>query len=213
MAYERKDRFFKKAKQESFVARSVYKLEELDKKFHLFKKGDRVVDLGCAPGSWLQYLAKAVGPSGFILGYDLAPVTSAAGANVRHFELDVYELTAAAIRLELRQHLSKDAAPDADASRVRIDALVSDMAPKLSGIRDADQARSIGLAEHALSLALDLVRPGGAYVAKLFQGRDTDAFIASLKQHFDEVKIQRPEATRDGSREMFVVARGRKAQA
>jgi 23S rRNA (uridine2552-2'-O)-methyltransferase len=155
-----------------------------------------IVDLGCAPGSWLQFLAEAVGPSGVIAGYDLATVEVAAGSNVRIFAADVFDLEPDRIR--------------SDIGREVIDALVSDMAPKLTGIRDADQARSIGLAEKALSLAEALVRPDGAFVAKVFQGRDMEGFTKAVKASFSEVKILKPEATREGSREAFVIAKGRR---
>lgn len=219
--YNRQDRFFKKAKQDSYAARSVYKLEEIDRRFHIFKKGARIVDLGCAPGSWLQYLADAVGPHGLVVGYDLAPVTISAGPQVVAFQADVHALDAARIRRDVCEALARGAAgreetgDPGEAGRegrgeVRIDALISDMAPKLSGIRDADQARSIGLVEQALGLAEATVAAGGAFVAKVFQGRDTDALLLRVKRSFAEVRVLKPEATREGSREVFIVARARR---
>ena len=233
--YQRQDRFFKKAKHDQYAARSVYKLEELDRRYQLIKPGARLVDLGCAPGSWLQYLAKALGKKGAVVGYDLAPV------EVRTWVEDVEALEPDRIRADLAQLLTdlkakRPPAPDADEGaegqdtapievaepegapaeappappNLRVDGLLSDMAPKLSGIRDADQARSVAINRHALRLAEALVAPGGYFVAKLFQGRDTDEFIAEVKRSFKDVKLQKPEATRDGSREVFVVARLRK---
>jgi 23S rRNA (uridine2552-2'-O)-methyltransferase len=200
--YNPKDRFYKKAKQDNFVARSAYKLEEIDRRFHLFKKGQHIVDLGCAPGSWLQYLADAVGPRGLVLGYDLEMPRIAAGPTVRCFAGDVHELTADAIRGEARRALSLGASDE-----VRIDAVISDMAPKLTGIRDTDQARSVGLAEKALELAESLVIRDGVFVAKLFQGRGTEEFILEVKKRFGDTRLLRPEATREGSREVFIIAR------
>ncbi len=126
-----------------------------------------IVDLGCAPGSWLQYLARAVGPKGIVVGYDIVPVEIAAGPNVGVHVVDAFDLDAARIREDMGRVAKRDGVDHADA-------LISDMAPKLTGIRDADQARSIGLAEKAFDLALALVRPEGSFVAKVFQGRDTD---------------------------------------
>jgi 23S rRNA (uridine2552-2'-O)-methyltransferase len=237
----------------------VYKLEELDRRYQLIKAGHRLVDLGCAPGSWLQYLAKALGKKGAVVGYDLAELEVNPGKNVRTWVADVETLTPERVRADLAQLIldlkTKPAAPpDAEVEgsaepegdvpeghepqdgdepqgdepqgdepdgrvepgappappNLRIDGLVSDMAPKLSGIRDADQARSVAINGHALRLADALVVPGGYFVAKLFQGRDTDEFVAEVKRVFKDVKLQKPEATRDGSREVFVVARLRK---
>lgn len=196
--YDPKDRFYQRAKKDGFVARSVYKLEELDARHQLVKAGDRIVDLGCSPGSWLQYLSKAVGEKGLVVGYDLVPVR-AGGANVLTFEVDVYELTPARIRADAG--LPEDA---------RFDALVSDMAPKTTGIRDADQARAIGLVEHALALASELVTDDGVFAAKVFQGRGFDELLQATRDVFKTVKALRPKATRQGSREAFVIARARR---
>jgi 23S rRNA (uridine2552-2'-O)-methyltransferase len=231
--YTRKDRFYDRAKKDDFAARSVYKLEELDRRFSLIRKGARVVDLGCAPGSWLQYIAQAVGSKGLVLGYDLAAATVAAGANAKWLVADVHELTPERIRADLgalfgeyrqkralaRTGLEGEApalegeapALEGEAPRLRIDALVSDMAPKLTGVRDADQVRSVDLATRALDLAEALVAPSGIFVAKLFQGRETDLLVERVKRSFEEVRLLKPEATREGSREVFVVGRRRRA--
>ncbi len=239
--YTRKDRFYERAKKDEFAARSVYKLEELDRRFHLFGKGARVVDLGCAPGSWLQYLAKAVGSKGLVLGYDIVAATVAAGANSKWLVADVHQLTPERIRADLgvlfgeyrhKRLLARagveavEAEPEEargadrpegeageakEAPRLRIDALVSDMAPKLSGVRDADQARAVDLAGRALDLAEALVAPDGLFVAKLFQGRETDLLVERVKRSFKDVRLLKPEATREGSREVFVVGRHRRA--
>lgn len=207
--YNRHDRFFKKAKQDNRVARSVYKLEEIDRRFQVFSKGQRLVDLGCSPGSWLQYLAQVVGPRGLVVGYDLEAPRVAAGPQVFTFQVDVHALTADRIRDDTRAALAeRGAGPPGD--ELRFAALVSDMAPKLTGIRDADQARSIGLAEKALALSLELVEDGGAFIAKMFQGRDSDQLILSVRKCYGEVRVLRPEATREGSREAFIIAKAKK---
>lgn len=205
MAYNPKDRFFKKAKQDAFVARSAYKLEEIDRRHQLIEKGARIVDLGASPGSWMQYLAKAVGQNGAVVGYDLEPVKIASGPRAKTFVADVYALTPEAIRAEIAGITGED-----PTGEVRIDAVLSDMAPKLSGIRDADQARSIGLVERALELADVLLGERGFFVAKFFQGRDADALQKRVREMFVEVKMLRPEATREGSREAFIIAKGRR---
>lgn len=203
--YNPKDRFFKQAKKDNFVARSAYKLEEIDRRFSIVKKGDRIVDLGCSPGSWMQYLAKEVGQNGVIVGYDIDDVRIAGGPRVKTFVADVFELTPEAIRAEIAGITGENA------EHVRVDAVLSDMAPKLSGIRDRDQARSIALVERALDLTEVLVREGGIFVAKFFQGRDVEELQKRARTLFGEVKMLRPEATREGSREAFIIAKDRRA--
>lgn len=210
--YQKKDRFHQRAKREAFAARSVYKLEELDRRFGLVQRGDRVVDLGAAPGSWMQYLAQKVGKKGAVVGYDLVEPTVGAGLNARTFVADVHELTPERIRSDLfalvaeREGRPPAAGPIPPSFGPHV--FVSDMAPKLTGIRDADQAKSVELARIALGLAQALLPvEAGRFAAKLFQGRDTDAYVSELKGVFRNVKLIKPEATREKSREVFVVAR------
>lgn len=249
--YRRQDRFFKKAKDQEYAARSVFKLEEIQRRYALLKKGARLVDVGCAPGSWLQFLEKNIGKKGAAVGYDIVPVSVGTGKNVRSFVADVTALTPDRVRHDLatliadlkgrtaeptppppepipdafRRRDGEEDAPEPEPEpesalepepvhappNLRIDGLISDMAPKLTGIRDADQAKSVALASHALRLADALVVEGGFFVAKLFQGRDTDEFVQDIKRVFKDVKLLKPEATREGSREVFVVARQRRA--
>ncbi|NJK90154.1 MAG: RlmE family RNA methyltransferase [Myxococcales bacterium] len=166
------------------------------------------MDLGCAPGSWLQYLSDAVGKKGAIVGYDIVDVRVGA-FNVRTFVANVRELTSDRVRKDLAEwvaELKGATAPDPVPPSFGADLLVSDMAPKLTGIRDADQARSVELVQYALQLAEAVVsNPDGKFAAKLFQGRDTDAFLEVVKKVFRTVKLIKPEATREGSREVFVV--------
>ena len=192
--YRRKDRFYHRAKNEGFAARSVYKLEEIDQRYSLLSRGARVVDLGCAPGSWMQYAAGVVGPKGLVIGYDLAPPQVALPPHARCFVADVFEIDAARVR--------SDAGDDKP-----FDALLSDMAPKTTGIRDADQAKQIGLVEHALHLAIALLGDGGYFAAKVFQGRGFDELLNVMKRELSQVRALRPKATRQGSREAFLIAR------
>lgn len=207
--YNKKDRFHQKAKDEQFAARSVYKLEELDRRFGVVRKGDKVVDLGCAPGSWLQYLSRAVGKSGAIVGYDIEPLALNPGLNVRAFVASIDDLTPQRVRADLAALVSERKGkppPDPVPPSFGVDALISDMAPKLTGIRDADQAKQAALVGAALDLAESLLKAGGRFTAKMFQGRETDPVLDRCKQRFSRVRLIKPEATRDGSREVFVVA-------
>lgn len=212
--YRRQDRFFQRAKKDQFAARSIYKLDELDRRYGLFASKQTVVDLGSAPGSWLQYLGERVGKKGLVVGYDLVEVEVGLGPRVKALVADVTRLTPARIQADVAAFLAGlDGEPPpssegAAATQPRVDALVSDMAPKLTGIRDADQARSVAMVGHALRLARALLPVDrGVFVAKLFQGRDTDALVAEVKRAFREVKLLKPEATREGSREVFVLGR------
>ncbi len=209
--YQRQDRFFKKAKADKFVARSVYKLEELDQRYSLFKKNQYIVDLGCSPGSWLQYLNDAIGRKGALIGYDIVEPRIQPSPRTRCFVADVKTLTKEQVLGDLNDLLNELHPPKDDTQPVQqVSAVVSDMAPKLTGIRDADQAKSVDLVRHGLILAEAIVKPNGFFLAKLFQGRDTDAFLVEVKEVFKDVKLLKPEATRDGSREVFVIARNRR---
>ncbi|HWV39537.1 MAG TPA: RlmE family RNA methyltransferase [Vulgatibacter sp.] len=188
--YNPRDRFYKQAKQEGLRARSAYKLQEIDQRFRLFRKGMSILDLGAAPGGWLQILAQAVGPQGRVVGIDLQPIQGM-GPTVRTAVLDIY-------------------APDlverlAELHEGPFDAITSDMAPKTTGIKTTDEARSIALAEQALALCERLLRPGGSFVAKVFEGAGFDEYLRQVKAAFGKVKLVRPEATRGRSVEIYVV--------
>jgi 23S rRNA (uridine2552-2'-O)-methyltransferase len=211
--YRPQDRFFQKAKKEQFVARSIYKLEEIDRRHRLLSKGDRVVDLGAAPGSWLQYVAEAIGKKGCVVGYDIEPV-SVGAPNAESFVADVAELDPERVRRDVAVLAARVKGKEPPEGPIPpsflVDGVISDMAPKLTGIRDADQAKSVELARRALALAEAIVKPEGYFVAKLFQGRDTDELVKDVKLTFKDVKLLKPEATREGSREVFLIARERR---
>ncbi len=198
--YTPKDKFYERAKQDNFVARSIYKLEEIDEKHHVLAKGGRVVDLGCSPGSWLQYAGDRVGATGLVLGYDIVPVRAPPVPQVRVFEADVHAMTVERIAADLAEAVTPERVGDG-----LFDTFLSDMAPKTTGIHDADQARSEALVECALALAAALLRPRGAFVAKTFQGRGTDALLNAVKKTWGDTRVLRPKATREGSRELFIV--------
>lgn len=186
------DRFGHKARREGFPARSVYKLEEIDRRVRLFRPGQRVLDLGASPGSWTLYAAQKVGAKGRVLGLDIQPPRT--------------ELPPQA---EIRVADVLTAKPeDLDGP---YDVVVSDMAPSTTGQKSLDQYRSFELAMRALEIAKGVLRPGGAFVAKIFQGGDFPEAKKAVAAAFDTVRIIRPEAVRTESYEVFLVGLGRKA--
>ncbi len=191
MSYKVKDHFFHQAKKDGFAARSVYKLQELDKKYKFIGAGQTVVDLGCAPGSWSQWLSQKVGPKGSVIGFDLTPVTLKLP--------NVYFYTANLLEIKIVDFLQEHGHSGA------ISGVVSDMAPKTTGIRDVDQARSLELCEMALQTAEDILVPGGYFVCKIFQSQDFDLFRKQLKSKFAKIEILKPESTRKNSFEIFLL--------
>jgi 23S rRNA (uridine2552-2'-O)-methyltransferase len=195
--YRPKDHYFQRAKQRGFRARSAFKLEELVQRFGLLRPGARVLDLGAAPGGFLQVIARAVGPSGLAVGVDLVPVRPFSEQWVRTAVVDV---------------LADDAREQVEAvASGPYDAVLSDMAPKTTGVRATDEARSLRLAERALELAWALGRPGSSFVTKLFMGGDFEVFRAQVREAYREVKVVRPEATRSASIEIYLVGLGLRA--
>ena len=196
--YDPRDRFFQKAKKEGLRARSAYKLDEIQRRFRLLRAGGKVLDLGAAPGGWCQIAAREVGPRGFVLGLDLEPIP-ALPPPTRTWVADAF---APALLERLR---GEGQAP--------YDAVLSDLAPKTSGIRAADEARSLALAERALGLALQVLKPSGCFVVKVFMGGDFEGYLKLCKQAFAETKIVKPEASvARGSKEVYVVCRELRAK-
>jgi len=194
MIYKPQDAYFKKAKQEGYRSRAAYKLLELQQRFRILKPADRVVDLGAAPGGWLQVAAKLVGPSGKVVGVDLQPIHPLPESNVILFHGDI---TSKEIQKQIKDLLDGLA-----------HCLLSDLAPKLSGIRDADMARCLELNRTALTVAIEILRPGGALLVKSFISEDLQTFSAELKQYFAAVQRTKPDATRHGSSEFYFYAKG-----
>jgi 23S rRNA (uridine2552-2'-O)-methyltransferase len=196
-AYRPKDHFFQRAKQEGFRARSAFKLEELARRFHLLRPGGRVLDLGAAPGGFLQVAADAVGPRGLVVGVDLVPLKPFPRAWVRTAVLDV---------------LAEDADQALDSlAPGPFDVVLSDLAPKTTGVHATDEARSLRLATRALEIARSRGRPGSSFVTKLFMGGEFEAFRAEVRAAYEEVKVVRPEATRSASMEVYLVGLRRRA--
>lgn len=188
------DHYARKARKEKFAARSVYKLAEIQQKHHLIHKGDRVLDLGCAPGSWLQYAAQQTGPGGQVVGVDPKPVTIRLPGTVQVIAGDIDALF--------------------QEGRERFEAgfkvVLSDMAPATTGNKHADAARSFALCERALDVAVAVLQPGGNFVCKIFQGEDFKAFYDRVKAQFARMHIFKPQSSRKGSKEIFVIGLGKK---
>jgi 23S rRNA (uridine2552-2'-O)-methyltransferase len=187
----RHDKFFKRARSEGFAARSVYKLEEIDKRVRLLHPGDRVLDLGCRPGSWMQYARRVVGPHGAVVGIDRDPLPQPIPGTI-FLKGDIYETTDAELLGELKAY----------------DVVLSDMAPDTTGVRSADQARSANLFEEALKRAERLLAPAGGFVGKIFQGPDVDKLRKQMQQRFSDVKLLKPEGSRQESLEVYLVGKG-----
>lgn len=181
------DHYGRKAKSEGFPARSVYKLEEIDKRLRLIRPGMRVLDLGASPGSWTMYAATKVGKQGRVLGLDLNPHRGALPPNAEIRVMDAFAAT-----------------DDELGGPGAYDVVLSDMAPKTTGNRTVDQARSESLFEHALGVATRVLVPGGSFVGKIFQGPDFEIVRKKVAAAFEESKIIRPDATRDASYEVFI---------
>lgn len=189
------DEYVKQAQALGYRSRAVFKLKELDEKDRLLKPGMVVVDLGAAPGGWSQYAAECIGKRGAIIALDPLPVEPLPG--VTFFQGDFREDD---VLKTLMDHL---------AGR-EVDLVMSDMAPNMSGNRVVDQARGMHLAELALETAKDILRPGGTFVTKLFQGPDVDAYVATARGLFSKVSMRKPKASRDRSPEVYLVGAGRK---
>jgi len=194
MAQARKlhDQYFKQAKAEGYLARSAFKLKEINQKRPLIRRGDRVLDLGCAPGSWLQVASELVGPKGVVVGLDLQAVDHVIAPNVFHLQGDIFK-TEPAVLL----------APAGPGSRL-FDVVISDMAPITTG--DGDHFKSIQLCRRMFSLLPDLLRRGGNSTLKVFEGEEYPALLKEARALFDEVKGFKPDATRDVSKEMYIIA-------
>jgi 23S rRNA (uridine2552-2'-O)-methyltransferase len=194
MVYNPRDSYYKKAKQEGYRSRAAYKLLELQQRYRLLKPGDAVVDLGAAPGGWLQVAAKIVGQNGKIIGVDLQTIESFRERNIILLQGD---MASAEIQAQIKARLNGP-----------VDCVLSDLAPKLSGIRDADMARCLELNQAALNVAVQLLRPSGSLLIKSFISDDLHGFTAELKKSFSAVQRTKPDATRQGSSEFYFYAKG-----
>lgn len=195
-----RDQYYNRAKQEGYRARSAYKLKQIDETANLFEPGDVVVDLGAAPGGWLQVASQAVGHDGMVVGVDRQRIDPLETEQVTTIRGDITDERA---RAQIR-----DAVGVEGKSRP-VDVIVSDMAPNMSGEYELDHARSVHLARQALDLALDLLVPGGDLVVKVFDGPDVEGLRAEMDGSFQYVRTITPDASRDESSERYLVAKGR----
>ena len=194
--YNKKDVYHNKAKDDGFAARSVYKLEEIQKRIKFIKPHMKVIDFGCAPGSWLQYVSRIIGPKGFIVGYDLDDLEITLKSNIAFYKYDFLKLEMDDI--SLTKHFDLPA-----------DLVLSDAMVNTSGIADADCIRSVELNESILQLIKKgLLKPEGDFLFKIFEGVGYQDFLLSLKKSFKKVKGFKPKAIRPGSREQYVYCQG-----
>jgi 23S rRNA (uridine2552-2'-O)-methyltransferase len=187
-----KDEYYNRAKQEGYRSRAAYKLKQLDREATLVDEGDTVVDLGAAPGGWLQVAAELAGESGTVVGVDRQRIDPIEGV-----ETVRGDMTEESTRADVTELVGE------------ADVVVSDMAPNMSGQYELDHARSVHLARIAFETALELLAPGGDFVAKVFEGPDTDDLRADVDEEFEYARTIHPEASRDASSELYVVGKGR----
>ena len=186
-SYAKPDRFSRAAKDAGYAARSVFKLTEIQRRFRVLRAGDRILDLGCSPGSWSRYAQEVIGGRGQVVGVDWEPPSDPVGEVI---VADVFDCTPD----EIRAVLGGSA-----------DVVMSDMAPRTTGIPLGDHVRQIELATRAVDLAIGLLRPGGHFLTKVFDGEDAHGFVQSVRPHFERVRRIRPEAVRRESCEFFLL--------
>ncbi len=188
------DHLTRRAKSENYPARSVYKLEEIQNRFRVIKKNDKVLDLGCAPGSWLLYAAKEVEDQGRVFGIDLKQIDIDLPRNVSAVQDDILNLNNRSFLDEIK----------------KFNVVLSDMAPATTGRKDVDALRSFELCQMALKVADDFLTADGNFVCKIFQGNDFNSFQKNVKSKFKNCKIFKPESCRKQSKEIYIIAKGRK---
>lgn len=183
------DHYTRRARDEKWVARSVYKLEEIDKRFKLIERGHRLLDLGCYPGSWSQYSLMKVGPGGEVVGVDLREPERLSAPNFRFIKADLLTLDLQWLVQEIGLR----------------DTVISDLAPQTTGIKVADTSRSIELAKKAFEISLALLKERGHFLSKVFEGEDLKALRNEVKERFDQMRLIRPSAVRKGSKEIYLL--------
>jgi 23S rRNA (uridine2552-2'-O)-methyltransferase len=194
----KREYYYKKAKEENYRSRATYKLVQANEKYGFIRRDDVVVDLGAAPGGWIQAARKMTGKNGFVLGIDLKPIDPFTQVYIRTI---IADFTETGIVEEIRSFLPRDA-----------DAVISDAAPNITGVWEVDHARQIDLATKALEIAQCILRPSGNFFVKLFEGEMFNEFILNAKDLFDTVKIVKPQASRQKSSEMYLLASGLKSK-
>jgi 23S rRNA (uridine2552-2'-O)-methyltransferase len=191
MTYNPRDHYFKKAKENNFAARSVFKLEEIDQKFKVLKPKQMILDLGASPGSWSQYCSQKIGPEGRILGVDLKPVTAKL-KNAVFIQADLRSLN---LEDTFKEH----------GFFPPFDLVISDMAPNTTGIRMTDQARSFDLCDLALNISRQFLKKNGHFICKLFHSDEFTELRNHIKHDFEKFEAVKPDSTRKISKEIFLV--------
>lgn len=185
------DHYTRQARKDRWLARSVYKLQEIDRKFRIFSRGSRVLDLGCYPGSWTQYALGKIGPGGRVTGIDLTEPDHLSDARFRFIKADILALEPESLR--------KNPGP--------LNLVMSDLAPRTTGVRDVDAARSMDLVRKASEIALNILLPGGWFICKVLEGGGLKEFRGEVSLHYAQVRVFRTEATRKKSREIYLIAK------
>lgn len=186
------DHYARRARNEKWLARSVYKLQEIDRRYQIIHPGDRLLDLGCSPGSWSQYAIRRVGPKGEVVGVDVKEPHPLSAPNFRFLKRDAFHIDPEGLKEEIGPR----------------DVVISDMAPNTTGIGVVDVSRSMELARRAVTIASILLKKGGHCLCKVFEGEDIKAFRGEFSRHFEKVRTLRPEAVRKASREVYLLGLG-----
>ncbi len=198
MAKQRRERkrehFYRMAKQAGYRSRATYKIKQLNERYNLLQRGDVIVDLGAAPGGWLQVAREEAGEEGFVLGIDLQEIKKLPYENVKTIVADITDASTPELT---RNNLPRAA-----------NVILSDASPKISGVWSVDHARSVEIARAALTIAEQVLVPGGRMLVKVFQGEFFKGFVGEVREKFGFVKISKPPASRKGSAEAYVIAKG-----
>lgn len=184
-----KDHYTDRAKEENWLARSVYKLEEIDKKYRVIKQASRILDLGCYPGSWTQFCIKRAGQGGKVIGIDIQRPDRVSSPNFRFIEADILSFNPEAMLQDTGG----------------IDLVISDLAPQTTGNKFTDTCASMALVEKALEIALVVLKKDGHFICKVFEGEDFKPFKDKVSVYFDQTRILRPSAVRKRSREVYLI--------
>jgi len=192
---KKKEHFYKEAKRVGYRARSAFKLKQINRRFNIFSKTDTVVDLGAAPGGWTQVTKELIGKHGKIIGVDILPIKP-----IEDVEFIQGDITDKEIQNKIINRLNNSLA----------DVVISDISPDISGNYSIDQSRSLWLCEQAFNVACILLKPGGIFVCKIFEGPDINNFINEVKKYFDLVKKFSPKASRKRSSEIYIIAKSLK---
>ena len=188
----KKDYYYKKAKAEDYRSRAAFKLKQLNEKFRLIKRGDRVLDLGAAPGGWMQVTREIVGREGFVVGVDIEHIQDFGVENLK------------AIRGDFTKGETVD---EIKAALPKADVVISDASPDISGVWDIDHFRSVELCRSALKIAKEVLKPGGNFLVKIFQGGEAEEFFREVKKEFSYVKMTKPKASKNRSSEMYIIGK------